>query len=77
MNSELMTKYIKFVADQLLISLGYAALFGEKNPFHFMNKQSTSVRIGDFFTDGSISEYGHHNSGTSTDDQELCFDENF
>jgi ribonucleotide reductase beta subunit family protein with ferritin-like domain len=75
MNATLMTQYIKFVADQLLSDLGYEIYFHEDNPFPFMNKQSTSVRIGDFFTDGSITEYGHHSSGISAEDQLLDFSE--
>merc|ERR1712178_289949 len=32
MNSELMTKYIEFVADRLLTALGHPKLFGSSNP---------------------------------------------
>lgn len=73
MNDKLMTQYIKFVADQLLQNLGYNKHYKLPNPFDFMNKQSTSVRIGDFFTDGNLSEYGHHASGSTTDDQSVDF----
>jgi ribonucleoside-diphosphate reductase beta chain len=77
MNANLMTMYIQFVADQLLLGLGYDKCFGAENPFTFMNKQSIGVRIGDFFTDGNISEYGHHAAGNTVDDQTLDFSENF
>merc|ERR1712151_1237600 len=33
MNSELMTRYIEFVADRLLSSLGHSKIFGSSNPF--------------------------------------------
>merc|ERR1711879_905396 len=33
MNSELMTRYIEFVADRLLTALGHSKLFGSTNPF--------------------------------------------
>ncbi len=36
MNSELMTKYIEFVADRLLSALGHSKLFGASNPFDWM-----------------------------------------
>jgi ribonucleotide reductase beta subunit family protein with ferritin-like domain len=36
MNSGLMTQYIKYVADTLLINLGYPKLYNVKNPFTFM-----------------------------------------
>ena len=34
MNSNLMAQYIEFVADKLLIDLGYKPLYYTKNPFH-------------------------------------------
>ena len=40
MNSNLMTEYIKFVADRLLITLGYDKIYGSKNPFDFMESIS-------------------------------------
>lgn len=36
MNSNSMTQYIKYVADRLLVDLGYDKLFNEINPFDFM-----------------------------------------
>merc|ERR1719240_2117997 len=36
MNSELMTKYIEFVADRLLVCLGHPKLFFATNPFDWM-----------------------------------------
>merc|ERR1719226_366462 len=36
MNSELMTRYIEFVADRLLSALGHSKLFGSTNPFDWM-----------------------------------------
>merc|ERR1712151_674013 len=36
MNSELMTRYIEFVADRLLTALGHSKLFGASNPFDWM-----------------------------------------
>ena len=37
MNAELMCQYIEFVADRLLISLGYDKVYNTKNPFPFMD----------------------------------------
>ena len=42
-----------------------------------MNKQSISTRVSDFFTDLSVSEYGHHASGLTAEDQQLDFSEDF
>ena len=36
MNSDLMIQYIEFIADGLLINLGYSKLFNKSNPFSFM-----------------------------------------
>merc|ERR1719195_840236 len=36
MNSELMTRYIEFVADRLLSALGHSKLYGASNPFDWM-----------------------------------------
>ena len=37
MNSVLMTQYIQYVADGLLVKLGYHAIYGSENPFSFMD----------------------------------------
>ena len=36
MNSELMSQYIKFVADRLVVQLGYKKIYNVSNPFDFM-----------------------------------------
>ena len=36
MNSEMMTQYIKFVADRLCVQLGYKKIYNVSNPFEFM-----------------------------------------
>lgn len=76
MNINLLTEYIKFVADVILIDLKYEKMFFAKNPFTFMEKQSISVRIGDFFMN-SLSEYGNSKANTTNDEQELDFSEDF
>jgi ribonucleoside-diphosphate reductase beta chain len=37
MNREKMKEYIEFVADRLIVQLGYSKLFHSKNPFSFMD----------------------------------------
>lgn len=72
MNFDLMTQYVQFVADQLLQDLGYQTLYGQiKNPLDFMDKQSVSVRIADFFIDQNVSEYA------LAQDNGLSFGEDF
>jgi ribonucleotide reductase beta subunit family protein with ferritin-like domain len=71
MNAAMMTQYVQFVADQLMIDLGYSPIFGETNPFDFMDKQSVSVRISDFFIKSNLTEYSLPKASA------LSFDENF
>lgn len=48
MNSDLMTDYIKFVADRLLLDLGYNKCFGVSNPFVFMESISIEGKTNFF-----------------------------
>ena len=45
MNSDMMTRYIEFVADRLLASLGHAKLFQASNPFDWMELISLQGNI--------------------------------
>lgn len=48
MNAELMTQYIKFVADRLLVDLGYQKFFHSANPFDFMESISMEGKTNFF-----------------------------
>lgn len=48
MNSDLMTQYIKFVADRLLVVLGYNKFFNSHNPFDFMESISIEGKTNFF-----------------------------
>jgi len=55
MNSDLMTKYIEFVADRLIVQLGYDKIYHSPNPFDFMEMISIEgktnffeKRVGDY-----------------------------
>lgn len=48
MNSELMTQYIQFVADRLMVQLGYTKLYHTKNPFDFMELISLEAKANFF-----------------------------
>ena len=48
MNAELMSQYIKYVADRLLVQLGYKKKYNVENPFEYMKKIDTFVK-GNFF----------------------------
>merc|ERR1712066_1103242 len=55
MNNELMTKYIEFVADRLLMSLGHSKLFGSTNPFDWMELISLQGKTN--FFEKRVGEY--------------------
>ena len=48
MNSELMIEYIKYVADRLLIELGYNKIYESINPFDFMESISVEGKTNFF-----------------------------
>lgn len=48
MNSNLMTRYIKYVADRLLIELGYSKIYNDVNPFDFMESISIEGKTNFF-----------------------------
>jgi ribonucleoside-diphosphate reductase subunit M2 len=55
MNSVLMSQYIKFVADRLLLQLGCDKLYNVVNPFSFMELISIEKKTN--FFEASVSEY--------------------
>ena len=55
MNSKLMSQYIEFVADRLVVQLGYDKIYKSTNPFDFMEMISLDgktnffeKRVGDY-----------------------------
>ena len=48
MNSDSMTEYIKYVADRLLVDLGYNKFFNATNPFDFMESISVEGKTNFF-----------------------------
>ena len=44
MNATLMGRYIEFVADRLLVALGYDKMYGAANPFDWMEQISLQAR---------------------------------
>lgn len=55
MNSSLMSQYIKYVGDRLLVQLGYNKKYNVVNPFDFMKKIDSYVK--DNFFDGRTDSY--------------------
>ena len=55
MNKKLMKQYIEFVADRLLLQLGYEKLYNSSNPFDFMEAISLEKKTN--FFESRVSEY--------------------
>ena len=55
MNADLMTQYIEFVADRLLVSLGCEKAYGSANPFDWMEMISLQGKTN--FFERRVSEY--------------------
>jgi ribonucleoside-diphosphate reductase subunit M2 len=55
MNSELMSQYIRFVADRLCVQLGYKKIYNVSNPFDFMELISLEGKTN--FFERKVGEY--------------------
>ena len=55
MNATLMTQYLEFVADRLLVELGCAKVFNSNNPFDFMDMISLQGKTN--FFEKRVAEY--------------------
>jgi ribonucleoside-diphosphate reductase beta chain len=62
MNSDLMTQYLEFVTDRLLVSLGVGKVYNANNPFDFM--ENIAIQGKTNFFEKRVAEYqkaGVHN----------------
>jgi len=76
MNSDLMSQYLEYVADRLLIDLGCSPVYGSENPFDFMTNISLQGKTN--FFEKRVGEYqkaGVLNSSSSSD--AFSFDADF
>jgi len=55
MNKELMSRYIEFVADRLLVALGHPKLYQASNPFDWMELISLQGKTN--FFEKRVGEY--------------------
>ena len=69
MNSDLMSTYIEFVADRLLVQLDYDKLFNVHNPFPFMERISIETRSN--FFENRVAEYSKANVGLQVDHSKI------
>jgi ribonucleoside-diphosphate reductase beta chain len=73
MNADAMKQYIEFVADRLLVQLGYNKVYNASNPFDFMEMISVEGKTN--FFEKRVGEYA---LATKTRDVgDFVFDDNF
>jgi ribonucleoside-diphosphate reductase subunit M2 len=72
MNSDLMTQYIKFVADRLAVQLGYKKIYNVSNPFDFMELISLESKTS--FFERKVSDYALANKTVNDNVFELSED---
>lgn len=65
MNADLMSQYIKFVADRLCVQLGYKKIYNVANPFDWMDAISVENKTN--FFEHRVSEYALSNKSYSAD----------
>lgn len=75
MNADMMCEYIEFVADRLLISLGYTKHYDAKNPFPWMEMISLQGKTN--FFEKRVAEYQKAGVATGKDDHEFTLDADF
>jgi ribonucleoside-diphosphate reductase subunit M2 len=73
MNSELMSQYIEFVADRLLLQLGYDKIYNTANPFPWMELISLNGKTN--FFEKKVADYALANKEIKEDTFDLseCF----
>lgn len=73
MNSKLMSQYIEFVADRLVVQLGYDKIYNVTNPFDFMELISIEQKTN--FFESRVSDYALANK--TMDDDVFEFNSDF
>ncbi|CAO2602457.1 Ribonucleoside-diphosphate reductase subunit M2 B [Lemmus lemmus] len=75
MNCVLMKQYIEFVADRLLVELGFSKVFQAENPFDFMENISLEGKTN--FFEKRVSEYQRFAVMAETTDNVFTLDADF
>ncbi|OCT74932.1 ribonucleoside-diphosphate reductase subunit M2 B [Xenopus laevis] len=75
MNCTLMKTYIEFVADRLLVELGFSKVFKAENPFDFMENISLEGKTN--FFEKRVSEYQRFAVMAHTEDNVFTLDADF
>jgi ribonucleoside-diphosphate reductase beta chain len=75
MNAKLMSQYIEFVADRLLVALGYSKVYNATNPFDFMEMISLQGKTN--FFEKRVGEYQKAGVLGGSDKNVFSLDEDF
>lgn len=75
MNAKLMSQYIEFVADRLLLQLGYPKAYNAQNPFDFMER--ISLENKDNFFEKRTSTYAMAGVGKKQEEMTFSMDAAF
>ncbi len=75
MNAKLMNEYIEFVADRLLVALGYSKMYNSSNPFDFMEMISLQGKTN--FFEKRVAEYQKAGVMSEKDQQKFSLTEDF
>jgi ribonucleotide reductase beta subunit family protein with ferritin-like domain len=75
MNAELMKQYIEFVADRLVLQLGYPKIYSATNPFDFMER--ISLENKDNFFEKRVSTYAKAAVGKKREEMAFATDASF
>lgn len=75
MNSDMMSAYVKFCADRLLVALGVDKLYNVNNPFDWMDMISLQGKTN--FFEKRVGEYSKAGVGVQAADQTFRLDDEF
>lgn len=75
MNAKLMSQYIEFVADRLLVQLGYPKIYFAHNPFPFM--EGISLEARDNFFEKRVSTYAKATAGKNAEEMVFATNADF
>ena len=75
MNANLMSQYIEYVADRLVVQLGYEKIYNTANPFGFMELISMENKTN--FFEERVSSYSKAGVGRSREDMTFSLDADF
>lgn len=73
MNSELMSQYLEFVTDRLLVALGCSKVYNSENPFDFM--QNIALQGKTNFFEKRVAEYQKAGVNNGAEDLNSAFGE--